>query len=84
MAEDKKQTVTVGGVNVEVSRIEIAKRIHEEPNEYELEDGSIIRVTNPTVIVLRIEGQQDLDGNPGYYVKNGTAVTVIRGPRKLN
>jgi hypothetical protein len=82
MAEGKKRQVTLGGVTVEVTQIEIVDRRHEQPNEYELADGSIIRVTNPTTVVYRIEGPKDLEGNPAYYVKNGTSVTVVQGPRQ--
>jgi hypothetical protein len=47
--DDRKkqpQKIQVGAVTADVVRVEITKRIREEPNEYELEDGSIIRVTN--------------------------------------
>lgn len=82
MAEGKKQTLKIGGNPVDVVQVDIAKRLREEPNEYELEDGSVIRVANPSVVVYRVAGFKDWKGNPGYYVENGTAVTVVRGPRQ--
>jgi hypothetical protein len=84
VADRKKETqrLQVGAVSVDVLPIEITKRVREEPNEYELEDGSVIRVTNPTVVVYRVEGFKDWKQNPGYYVENGTSVIVVRGPRQ--
>jgi hypothetical protein len=46
MADDKKQTLTFGAVTVGVTPVEIVERRKEQPNEYELEDGAVIRVTN--------------------------------------
>jgi hypothetical protein len=83
VAEGQKQTVTfpVGGTTVEAVPVEITKRLHEEPNEYELADGSVIRVTNPTVVVYRVKnGPKDWKGSPGYYVENGTSVIVVKPP----
>jgi len=81
MPDDKKQKLTIGAYTVEVTPLEIVHR-REQPNEYELEDGTIIRVVNPTVIVYRIEGQRDYEGHPAYWVKNGTSVIVVRGSRE--
>lgn len=82
MAQGKKETLKIGANSVDVIQVEVVKRLREEPNEYELEDGSIIRVASPSVVVYRVEGFKDWKGNPGYYVENGTSVTVVRGPRQ--
>jgi len=79
VGETKK--VSLGGTDYTVTEVEIKKRIREEPNEYELEDGTIIRVANPTMVVYRMDSWHDPEGNPGYYVKLGTTVTVIRGSK---
>ena len=71
------------GVPVEVTEVQVVKHHVEEQNEYELEDGAIIRVPNPATVVYRVEGPVDAEGNPGYLVKVGTSVTIVRGPRKL-
>jgi hypothetical protein len=47
MADDKKHSVRIGDAQVEVSLVETGRQIHEEVNEYGLEDGSIIRVAKP-------------------------------------
>jgi hypothetical protein len=83
VADGKKETqIKVGAASVDVVQVEITKRLREEPNEYELDDGSIIRVTNPTVIVYRADSYRDWKNAPGYYVENATAVIVVRPPRK--
>ncbi len=79
MAEIKKYSFP-GGVTVDVTEIEIVNRLREAINEYELEDGTVIRVANPTLVVYRIEGPRDYEGNPSYFVKNGTTVIVVKGP----
>ncbi len=81
MAEKRTLRLT-GGTTLAVQQVEIKKRLKEEVNEYELEDGTIVRVANPVTVIYRIEGALDPEGNPGYLVKVGTAVTVVRGPEK--
>jgi hypothetical protein len=83
MPEDKKKTtIKIGSATVQVNRVEIVNRRVEEPNEYELEYGTVIRVSNPTMVVYRIEGQRDWEGNPSFYVKNATATIVVTGPNQ--
>ena len=77
----EKQTVKWLGQDVEVTEVPIIKRT-ESVNEYELEDGAIIRVAVPTTAILRIEGQTDAEGNPLYWIRNGTVVGIIRKPIK--
>ncbi len=79
MAERKK--ITIGGISYDVTELNALQR-EEHVNEYELEDGAIIRVANPSLVIYRVEGPVDPEGNPGYFVKNGTSVIVVRGPQK--
>lgn len=76
MSETKK--ISLGGAEVTVTEVEIAARRREEVNEYELKDGSVIRVANQALVVYRVEGSRDLEGNPVYLVKVGTSVSVVR------
>jgi len=78
MAETKKYNIA--GVTLDVEEIKVVRR--DEPyNEYELEDGSVIRVSNPVAVVYRVDAQKDAEGNPGYFVKNGTVLVVVDGPK---
>jgi hypothetical protein len=78
MAEIKRKAV-VFGIELEVTEVPIVSR-SEIAHEYTLEDGTIIRVATPTMAVFKVESQIDAEGNPFYYVKNGTSVAVIAGP----
>jgi len=79
MSETKKYAIA--GVEFDVVEMKVVRK--DEPfNEYELEDGSLIRVSNPVAVVYRVDAQKDAEGNPGYFVKNGTVVVVVNGPTK--
>ena len=70
------------GNPTEVSEVPIAHS-EERANEYELEDGSVIRFRAVATAVLRIDNQFDGEGNPLYLVKNGQVVTVVKAPDHL-
>ncbi|MGD1027863.1 hypothetical protein [Candidatus Binatus soli] len=80
MAETKKYNV--GGFSLDVVEVKIVNK-DEHFNEYELEDGSVIRVSSPVAVVYRVDAQKDAEGNPGYFVKNGTSLVVVNGPKNL-
>lgn len=75
MAE-KKIKIPLFGNDIDASEVPIIKS-QENFNEYELEDGSVIRLKVVATAVLRIEGQYTPDGDPLYLVKNGQVVSVI-------
>ena len=74
MAELKK-TIDVLGKQMDVADVPITKAT-EFFNEYELEDGSMLRVKSVATAVLRIEGQFTPDGKPVYMVLTSPAVNV--------
>lgn len=79
MAETKTKLMLLGR-EVDVTEVPILDR-QEKPAEYHLEDGSIIRFGTIATAVYRVDGQFDMEGNPVYFIKNGTVVTVIQaGP----
>jgi hypothetical protein len=80
----ERKTIILAGTTVDVTELEVMHRRREEPNEYELEDGSVIRVSSPTMVVYRVEGPLDAEGNPTFFVKNGISTVVVRGPRTTN
>jgi hypothetical protein len=76
-----KRTIKMLGTDFPATEVPIVRR-SEIPSEFELEDGTIIRVSTPVTAVLRLDGFPDFEGNPMFWVKNGTVVTVIAGPRE--
>ncbi len=80
MAEVKRK-VTWFGVELEVTEVPILAS-EEHYNEYRLEDGAIIRVACPTTAVFRIDLAADAQGNPYYWVQNGSVVNVLESPKK--
>ena len=81
MAEEQK-ILKLGDREVPVTELDITKRSNENLAEYLLEDGSIIRVANPVVIVYRMNDAFDVDGSPLYLVKIGTSVTTVKALEK--
>jgi hypothetical protein len=75
-----KRSLKYYGVEIPVTEVPIVRR-SEIPSEYELEDGTIIRVSTPVAAVLRVDGFPDPEGNPIFWVRNGTVVNMIEGPR---
>jgi hypothetical protein len=63
------------GKQMDVADVPITKAV-EYFNEYELEDGSTLRVKSVATSVLRIEGQFTPDGKPIYVVLTTPAVNV--------
>jgi hypothetical protein len=80
----EQKTLTISGRNVKVTELEIKHRRREEPNEYELEDGTIIRVSSPSLVIYRVEGTTDLEGNPTFLVKTGISTVVVRPAKTPN
>lgn len=73
---EQKRTINVLGKDTEVVDVPIVK-MHEPSGEYELEDGTVLRVRNAASAILRIEGQSNADGTPLYFVMTTPVVTVI-------
>jgi hypothetical protein len=74
MAEQKRM-MTILGQDMEVADVPIVS-MNELPSEYELEDGSVLRVRNVATQILRVEGQFTPDGRPVYLVLTAPAVAV--------
>lgn len=51
-------------------------------SEYLLDDGTVIRLKPVVLSVMRLEGQYDNEGQPGYAVKTNNVV-VISAPEDL-
>ncbi|MGC8500940.1 MAG: hypothetical protein ACP5OS_07185 [Leptospirillia bacterium] len=79
---EKKIKIPLFGHEVEAVEVPISKST-ESHNEYELADGSTIRLKVVATSVLRLVGQYNPDGDPLYLVKNGQVVTVVEVPKNL-
>jgi hypothetical protein len=73
--------VNFGGREVDATEIEFQTR-REDWNEYQLMDGSVIKLKAVVSDILRIEGHYDNDGNPVYRVKS-SSVLWVRSPDEL-
>lgn len=58
------------------------KTIKEEWNEYDLEDGTTLRMKAVVSDVVRIEGHYDQENNPVYVVRSSNIV-VVSSPDNL-
>lgn len=76
MAE-KKRTISLFGQTSEVVDVPITKAL-ENFNEYELEDGSVLRVKNVAGSILRVKDQYNVDGSPIYIVLATPVVNVVK------
>jgi hypothetical protein len=80
VAETKRKMPFFGN-EIDVTEVPILKS-EERWNEYELEDGSIIRFKATATGVLRLE-HHGPDGNPVYIVQNGQVVSLVSAPEHL-
>ncbi len=75
MAEHKKK-IPMFGQDVDVADVPITKAT-EFFNEYELEDGTVLKVKNVATSILRVEGQfNPADGKPIYLVLTSPVASV--------
>jgi hypothetical protein len=77
-----KKTIKLLGFDVKVSDVPI-KSASESFAEYDLEDGSRIRVKFVASSFLRADGEYGPDGKPVYLVFSSPAVNVISSPDEL-
>jgi len=81
MAE-RKFKLPLGSTQLDVTEVNITGRT-EGVSEYQLEDGSVIRLAVAPTQVIRIDGAFDNEGNPTYIVRHGTVVTTISAPQSV-
>jgi len=67
----------------DVDALEIRfKSVHEEWSQYDLEDGSTIRMKLVVTEIFRVEGEYDPENNPVYVIKSGN-MAVVKSPDDL-
>ena len=82
MPEEKKK-LRFAGNDLNVFDVPI-KKATEPFADYELEDGSILRVKSVVTSVLRLEAQNNPEnGNPIYIVQSTPVVSVVSAPENL-
>ena len=69
------------GREVDATEVEFQTR-KEDWNEYQLMDGSVIKMKLVVSGIFRIEGMYDDEGNPVYQIKS-TNVPVVKSPDTL-
>jgi len=79
---ETKKTIRLLGFDVKVIDVPI-KSASESFAEYELEDGSKIRVKFVASSFMRAEGEYGPDGKPIYLVFSSPAVNVLSAPDAL-
>jgi hypothetical protein len=83
MAEYRKAKVPMAdGTMSEGPEIPVV-RAQEPWTELELEDGTILRMKNVVVSVIRLDGKFDQEDNPVYVIKSAQATSVVHVPEKL-
>lgn len=68
--------VTYQGREVEGRPVDFLTR-KEEFNEYQLEDGKILRIKMVVTRIIRLEGEKAPDGNPVYLIQSQNIVAPI-------
>ena len=67
----------------DVDGVEVRFRsVREDWNEYDLDDGSTLRMKLFVSDIVRLEGEYDAENNPIYVVKSGNVV-VVKAPDHL-
>ena len=79
---ETKKTIKLLGLDINVVDVPI-KSATEFFNEYELEDGSKIKVKCAASSFMRVEGEHAPDGKPIYLVFTSPAVNVLSSPESL-
>lgn len=77
-----KKTIKIFGHDVPVTEIP-SKSALEFFNEYELEDGSKVKVKFVATSFLRVDGEYSHDDKPVYLVFSSPAVNVMSAPPVL-
>ena len=69
------------GQEIDATEIDFQTR-KEEWNEYQLVDGTIIKMKLVISEIYRIDGNYDAEGNPLYQIKSAN-VPVVKSPDNL-
>ena len=79
MSGDKKRLKLPSGETVEGTFIGVIEST-ERFTDIKLEDGTILKAKVSVAEVARVDGRWDDDGNPLYFLKSQTVITVAKSP----
>lgn len=83
MVERKKKIQIVpGGPFVDGMEVSVDES-NEKWSEYKLADGTVIRLKQVLMEIVRAEGQYDNEGNPTYVVKATPMLSLVEVPDRL-
>jgi len=77
----KMPKIQFQGEEVDATEVDFQTR-KEDWNEYQLMDGSVIKMKAVVGDIVRIEGKFDNEGNPVYVVRSNN-VLMVRSPDNL-
>jgi hypothetical protein len=80
---ETKRILKLFGNDVTVTDVPIKLASNEDFADYELEDGSKVRVKFVASAFLRIDGEYTPDGRPVYLALSAPAVNVTSAPKEL-
>ena len=66
-------TANFNGKNVPATSLDF-KTTNDDWNEYQLEDGTTLRLRTIVAEIVSIDGQKNADGSPLYQVKSGNVI----------
>ena len=69
------------GKQVEADEVDFQTR-KEEWNEYQLMDGSILKMKSVVAGIFKVKGEFDVEGNPAYVIRSQN-VTAVSSPDEL-
>ena len=81
MSGHKKRLTSPSGETVEGTFVDVIEST-ERFTDIKLEDGTILKAKASVAEVARVDGHWDDDGNPLYFVKSQTVITVAKTPFK--
>jgi hypothetical protein len=80
---ERKITVSLpSGGNVEAVEVQVEEST-ERWSEFQLQDGTVIRVKATVLSAARMDGQYDQLGNPMYQVNVAPVITILSVPDRL-
>jgi hypothetical protein len=80
---ERRITVSLpSGGEVEAVEVQVQEST-ERWSEFQLQDGTILRVKATILSAARVEGQYDPIGNPMYHVNIAPVMTVVSVPDRL-